>query len=50
MESGAVLREEDEKDKARFDLPLWEEVINGDTRLVSAKLEAVVATSMAGKP
>lgn len=43
MESGAVLREEDEKDKARFDLPLWEEVINGDTRLVSAKLEAVVA-------
>lgn len=34
-------------DKVLFDFPLWEEVINGDIRLVRAKLEAVVATSMA---
>lgn len=46
VESGVVLREEDDKDKVRFDFPLWEEVINGDIRLESEKLEAVVATSM----
>lgn len=50
VESGVGLREEEEKDKARLDFGLWEEVIDGDIRLVSAKVEAVVATSIAGKP